>query len=196
MLMDIMDNNSIFKVQGYKLFINIIVSSVLLVSIICLYAVTPYYDISQDPPINGYCIGDQIVVKRECINPTCLDGYNLDSGTCIESKPYSNLVPYSDMFCVFLYLGAIYYFCLILFIVGYCIDSGRPQRLIKYLSRDTEIVPPTQSIDPENPENPPVYFRDTEIVPPTQSIDPENPPLYFLYTVAGIPMVKCWQLKN
>jgi hypothetical protein len=115
-----------------KLFLITIVSSILLVLVITLYTITPSYDISHDPPINGYCIGDQIVDHRECINPTCLDGYNLDYGTCVESKPYSNLVPYIDTFIVFITLGGGFYTILILFILCYCCI-------------DMEIEPPTQT---------------------------------------------------
>jgi hypothetical protein len=75
--------------------------------LIYLYTITPRYDISHVPPINGYCIGDQIVDHRECINPTCLDGYNLDYGSCVESKPYSNLAPYSDVIYITLFVGGL-----------------------------------------------------------------------------------------
>jgi hypothetical protein len=135
---EIMQNELKLRVRLMRitLFLITFVSSILLGIFIYFFTIIPRYDISHDPPINGYCIGDQIVDHRECINPTCLDGYNLDYGTCVESKPYSNLVPYIGAFLVFIILGGIFCSILILLILFICI-----------------IEPPTQS----DPESLPVY---------------------------------------
>jgi hypothetical protein len=79
--------------------INVIILS--LISILFLTSLSflilgPVYDSSRDPPINGICLGDQIVKLRECINPTCLEGY-IDAGICVEPTQYSFLSPYSDL---------------------------------------------------------------------------------------------------
>jgi hypothetical protein len=69
-----------------------------------LSLITPDYDSSHDPPINGICIGDQIpkigARLEECINPTCLEGYYVDAGICVEPTQYSFLSIYYNVFYV------------------------------------------------------------------------------------------------
>jgi hypothetical protein len=89
-----------------------------------LSIITPDYDSSRDPPINGLCIGDQIVKLRECINPTCLEGYHVDAGICVESTQYSFLsIYYTVFFAIALMSGLFWgiYGCFL--IIYFCIAN-------------------------------------------------------------------------
>jgi hypothetical protein len=80
---------------------------------ITLCIITPEYDSSSDPPINGICIGDQIVKLRECINPTCLEGYYVDAGICVEPKQYSFLIIYFMSFRYTAIFSGVFFLCLL-----------------------------------------------------------------------------------